>query len=155
MKFIWILICFIGIIGLSFFFYHAALTQSTYEGLPTVPCIDYTKPIVQNFSFTLSIQVDNKPYPLNPQIGHDYGNCLHDIFVDDSSGKVNVRANDNEQFTLGQFFDVWQKTFTPQQIFDLQTSSTHHIVVTVNGKTIDQYQNILLQPNQNIIVTYH
>ncbi|HSD98277.1 MAG TPA: hypothetical protein VLB73_01085 [Patescibacteria group bacterium] len=148
------LLCLVGIIGLSLLLYHTALTQSTYDGLPTVPCIDYTKPILQDFHVTLAIQINDKTLQLDPTIGQDYGNCLHDIFTNDSSGVVYVQSNDNQTFSLGQFFDVWKKTFTPQQIFSFQTSSSRHIEVLVNNQKIEAYRNIILKPNQHIIVMY-
>lgn len=154
MKALMILLCFAGIIILSGFFYHAALTQSDYVGLPTVPCIDDTKPVIQDFALTITITINGKPYALNPTIGHDYGDCLHDIFVNNASGTVYVKANDAERFTLGQFFDVWKRTFTPQQIFSYRVDSSHHIVVTVDGKGVEQYRDIILRPNQTIHISY-
>lgn len=154
MKIFLAFLCFIGILGCSVFFYHLALTQSDYVGLPTVPCLDYTKPVIQDFALTIIISINGKPYSLNPSLGHDYGNCLHDIFVNDASGKVFVKANDAEQFSLGQFFDVWKSTFTPQQIFSYQVGPSHHIVVTVNGKLVEEYRDIILQPNQTIHISY-
>lgn len=154
MKALLIFFCLVGVILLSALFYHAALTQSDYIGLPTVPCLDYTKPVVQNFALTITIHIRSEPYALSPTIGHDYGNCLHDIFVNDASGTVHIQANDAEQFTLGQFFDVWKKTFTQKQIFSHQVGKTHHIIVTVNGKEVTEYRNIILQPNQIIHIFY-
>lgn len=154
MKIAGALLCLICVVGLSLLLYHTALTQSTYDGLPTVPCIDYTKPILQDFHVTIAIQINGRSRQLDPTIGHDYGNCLHDIFTNDSSGVVYVQSNDNEQFSLGQFFDVWKKTFTPQQIFSFQTSSSHNIEVLVNNQRVEEYRNIILKPNQHILVIY-
>ena len=142
------------VIGGSFYFYHLAQTQPTYVGLPTVPCIDYTKPVVQSFQFSIQITIYGKNYPLEKNIGHDYGNCLHDIFTKDASGIVYVHANDTENFTLGQFFDVWKKTFSQKQIFSYQTNGTHKITVFVNGKEVSTYRSTPLTLNANILIRY-
>lgn len=154
MKKIFIFTGLIIVAAISAFLYNKAVTQSSYEGLPTIPCLDYTKPVVQDFSLTLKITINDNLYSINPNIGHDYGNCLHDIFVNDSSGKVYVKANSSDQFTLGQFFDVWHETFSQNQIFNYQTDLNHIIKVTVNGKTVDTYRDTPLKTNEVIEIIY-
>lgn len=154
MKYVWTFLCLCLLVGVSLYLYHAALTQSTYEGLPTVPCLDYTKPVVQNFTVTVSIEINEKKYPLDSTIGHDAGNCLHNIFTNDTSGIVYVKANDAEKFTLGQFFDVWHKVFTPQQIFSFPVNVQHSMDVIVDGKRVEDYRNVILIPQQTIQIIY-
>lgn len=154
MKFFTILLLFLLMIGASFLLYQKAIHMAAYEGLPTVPCIDTTQPIRQSFSFSLTIFILGKEKKLDPTIGHDNGNCLHDIFVTDASGTIFVQANDAQHFTLGQFFDVWKKTFSDEQIFSWQKDSKHAILVTVNGKSVDNYRSLILAPNQNIRISY-
>lgn len=154
MKIIWSTLSLLVVSILAFFLYHLALTQSSYVGLPTVPCIDYTKPIVTNFQFSVRIEINGKNYPLEKNIGHDYGNCLHDIFTTDTSGTVYVHANNNESFTLGQFFDVWKETFSQKQIFSYQANGTHKITVSVNGKEVSTYRSTPLTPDAHILIRY-
>jgi len=144
MKFLIIILIFIFILGSSLLLYNYSQIQSSYKGLPTVPCIDPTKPIVQNFSFFLKITINGIAIPLDSKIGHDYGNCLHDIFVNDPSGKVYVQANGNEIFTLGQFFDEWHKTFSQNKL----------LVVKVNGKPVNTYRETVFSPNEVMEVIF-
>lgn len=154
MKNLVIILIFILIFTASFFFYNSAKNVSSYKGLPTVACVDPTKQVVQNYSFFLKISINGMFLPLDSKIGHDYGNCLHDIFVNDSSGKVYVRANDNEIFTLGQFFDVWHKTFSNKQLFSYMTDDSHKISVTVDGIPVSTYRETVLSPNEFIEVIF-
>ena len=155
MKYLWIAICFFIALGLSAYFYSTALTQSTYVALPTVACIDNTQPIKQNFSLIIAIYISNKKYSLDPTIGHDYGDCLHSIFTNDNSGKVYIKANDTIPLTLGQFFDVWKKTFSKQQIFSYQVTTSHQIKVLVNNIPVNTYRETVLKPNQAITIIYN
>lgn len=148
---LFILLC-IGLLSVKL--YTEALHSSDYVGLPTVPCQDYTLPIKQNYSLTIKIMIINKPYPLTPTIGHDFGKCLHDIYTNDRSGKVFVRTNDTNTYTLGQFFDVWHVTFNKNQIFGYETDQTHHVEVFVNGHHVADYRSASLLPNEIIEVTY-
>lgn len=135
-------------------FYKQSTVQSAYNGLPTVPCIDTTQPISQSFSFHLSITILGKPYAIPSTLGYDYGKCLHTIYAKDGNGTIVVMANDMNTYTLGQVFDVWRKTFTPEQIMQYQVSTTHHIIVFVNGTQVDDYRNIPLKSGDDITISY-
>lgn len=150
--FIFILGCLI--ITCTILLYHLAINQSSYQGLQTVACLDPTKPIVESFTFSLQVEVHGKTYPLEKTIGHDYGNCLHEIYVNDGSGTVFVRANTQEQFTLGQFFDVWHKTFTSNQVLNYRVGNGHTLKVLLNNQPVSTYRDTLLQPNEHIEVIY-
>ena len=154
MKFLTIALGIFVVLGLSLFLYQMAQSQSTYQGLPTVACLDYTKPVVENFSFTINIKINGQNYPLGENIGHDSGNCLHDIFTNDPSGRVFIHSNDKETFTLGQFFDVWRETFSQKQIFGYQAINGGQIQVFVDGKAIDTYRDTVLLPNEVINIIY-
>ena len=154
MKYILILITFLFILFLGSVLYQKSLIQSSYNGLPTVACIDPTKSIVEKFSFNIQIFINGKNYPLSKNIGHDFGNCLHAIFVKDASGKVYINSNKKSVFTLGQFFDVWHETFSKTQIFNFIANDNHKIEVYVNSKLVNTYRNTLLFPNENIKIVY-
>lgn len=142
------------IVIVAFVLYKNSLHESTYFGLPTVPCFDTTLSIKQNYSITIKMLVDGKPYPLDATIGHDYGKCLHAIYVNDASGKIYVKANDTNMYTLGQFFDVWRKTFTNYQMGDYVTSSTKKIHVLINDKLAREknIRDIPLSANTTIVI---
>src|SRR6185437_11009315 len=127
MKRLFIIVLILCIAIGAWLLYQKSLIQPDYSGLPTVPCIDTTQPIKQSFTLHISIMINGKQYPLDKTIGHDYGKCLHDIYVNNASGLVYIMTNGNEQFTLGNFFDVWHKTYNKNQIFGYLTGPTHTI----------------------------
>lgn len=135
--------------------YQQSLVQSSYNGLPTVPCIDTTQPIRQSFTFHVSITIHGKPYIIPSSFGHDYGKCLHDIYVDDTSGTIHVETNGNEKFTLGDFFTVWHQTFDSHQIFSYQTNASNTLQVFVNGKPSTLYNHLPITPNADIHIVYN
>jgi hypothetical protein len=69
----------------------------------------------------------------------------------DTSGKIHVEGNTAEEVPLEVFFDVWGKHFDETGIFDYRDGS---IVMTVNGEVSLDYQNLLLEDSQNIVITY-
>jgi len=92
----------VAVVG-AVYLYRQADTQASFLGLPTVPCLDPTKPVLQNYTLTVSISVEGRPYPLLPAIGHDPGNCLRAIHTEDGSGRIYVETNDTNRYTLGNF----------------------------------------------------
>lgn len=148
------LVVIICIIYISFKLYTSALRNAEYVGLATVPCQDYTLQTKQNYSLNIRITINHKKYPLDNNIGHDFGKCLHDIYTNDTSGKVFVTSNNKNIHTLGQFFDVWHVTFTTKQIFGYQTDITHQLKVFVNGRDAENYRSIPLYSNILIDIIY-
>lgn len=142
------------VFSLSTFLYQRSLKKPLYEGLPTVACIDTTEPVATRFTFSLQISINGKTYPLDKTIGHDAGNCLHNIYVNDASGTVYVQSNDTKPFTLGQFFDEWHKPFSDTQILSYPTDKDHEIHVYVNDARVLTKRDTLLSPNTNIRVAY-
>lgn len=135
--------------------YGSAVHAPTYLGLQTVPCIDRTKPILQSYQFDIRIEENGQNVPVESTIGHDYGNCLHAIHTDDASGGVRIESNYADNLTLGQFFDVWKKTFNDHQMDNLMVGNGHNLKVTVNGQSyMTNLRSILLKPNEQISVIY-
>lgn len=150
MKKLLIIIPIVFILIASWVLYKNSLHLASYEGLTTVPCFDPTQPIKQNYSFSLSIVIDNKPYPLESQIGHDFGKCLHVLYTNDATGTVNVRANDINTYTLGQFFDVWHKTMNKNQLIQY----LGNVKVEVNGKPVQTIRDTVLSSGEQITIIY-
>lgn len=155
MKKKWLsLIPLFSILILTYFLCQKSITQATYQGLQTVPCINYTKSIAQDYSFHISISILGQNYPIPATLGHDYGQCLHEIFADDSSGKIYVKTNEKESFNLGHLFDVWHSTFNANQIFEHQTTNGRLIEVFLNGQKVKSDRQTLLLPNSDIKIIY-
>lgn len=147
-------ILFLLILFTAGFLYKQSLSESIYLGIPTVPCQDYTQPIRQQFTFSLSIHINGQPYPLDANIGHDFGKCLHALYTNDTSGKVYVAANDTNTYTLGQFFDVWRKTFNDAQIMQYPLTTKDTVEIFVNGQKVTTGRSTPLLPNEKIELIY-
>ncbi len=154
MKKLIIFLAFLAVIVLANWLYLKSQTSDQYLGIPAVPCQDYTKPVLQNFSLNIKISINGNPAPLAPSIGHDYGDCLRAIYTNDSSGTVYVKANTSQQYTLGDFFDVWRMIFNRTEVLNHNTSGGQHIEVTVDGQPVQTYENTVLKPNETINIVY-
>lgn len=80
--------------------------------------------------------------------------CMTSIHTHDDSGQLHIEASVKKDFTLGDFFAVWGKTFNKDQILDSGSNQKSLITVTVNGKVVDTYENTVLQDKDQINITY-
>src|SRR5438128_2581303 len=67
--------------------------------------------------------------------------CMHPLHTHDDTGTVHVESPEERDFTLGDFFAVWGKTFTKDQILDSKIDASHTITMLVDGSASDQYDN--------------
>lgn len=84
-------------------------------------------------------------------------NCQHPIHThkeDTDHTTIHIESPEQRDFTLGDFFAVWGKTFNQSQILDSQVDTLHGITMTVNGKPSSDYGNLILRDNDQIIIRY-
>ncbi|MDE1726777.1 MAG: hypothetical protein KGH89_05875 [Thaumarchaeota archaeon] len=58
----------------------------------------------------LDVFVDGKSYFVPEKIGIVNGTCSYWIHTTDNTGTINIEAPMNDNFTLGQLFDIWEAT---------------------------------------------
>ncbi len=143
-----------GVFILAVVSFRNAETQSSFLGLPTVPCFNPTESVTQNYTFHISISIDGSNYPLAGDIGHDPGNCLRVVHTEDASGLVYVQTNDHVTYTLQNFFQAWRKTFTVTQFDSYEAGNGHTLSVYLNGESEADIVNTPLLPNSTIEVVY-
>ncbi len=80
--------------------------------------------------------------------------CMHPLHTHDDTGTIHVESPIQRDFTLGDFFAVWKKTFNKGQILDSKADAGHEIVMTVDGSVSDQYENLILRDEQKIVIEY-
>ncbi len=80
--------------------------------------------------------------------------CMHPIHTHAATGKIHIESPVPRDFTLGDFFAVWGKTFNQNQILDSGVDASHTITVTVNGSPVDTYENTVLHDGDQIIISY-
>lgn len=97
------------------------------------------------------INGQNQVIPANVGI---IGNCLHPIHTHDDTGKIHVESPVKRDFTLADFFAVWNKPFSKNQVLDYKADSQHIIKETIDGKEVQDYENTILQDKQQIVISY-
>lgn len=106
-----------------------------------VPCLTPDIPLIQHIHPHLTIIVDGKNQIIPSDIGIT-SSCEKALHTHDDSGLIHIEAQDNRQYTLGDFFDVWEKAFPSDA------------KMTVNDKQNNEFRNLVLQDGQEIIIEY-
>jgi hypothetical protein len=112
---------------------------------------------VVRFAVHLDVIVDGRRVTVPAGIGVDARSRLvAALYTSDTSGIIHVGSDsDASVFTLGQFFDEWQVTLTPQHLGGLRSSRYDSVAVYLNGSRVPgQPGSVMLSPHQEIAVTY-
>ncbi|MBI4281017.1 hypothetical protein HY628_02360 [Candidatus Uhrbacteria bacterium] len=101
----------------------------------------------------LEITINGKPQDIPAEVGNDRG-CMRPMHMHDTSNTVHIESPVKRDFTLGQFFKIWEKPFSRDQIFDHRVDETHELAVTVNGYRMDTYENTVLRDKDVVLIEY-
>ena len=69
------------------------------------------------------------------------GNCFYWLHTHDESGKIHIEAPMLTDFTLGQFFDIWNKKLSNDQIFNYVANANNPLKVYINGTKVPDGTN--------------
>ena len=79
------------------------------------------------------------------------------LHTHDDSGIIHIESPATRNFTLGQFFDIWNKKFANTQILDNMVNSKNTLSVYVNGSKVNptvNYRDIKLSGHDEIAIVY-
>ncbi|MBI4087425.1 MAG: hypothetical protein HY434_01175 [Candidatus Liptonbacteria bacterium] len=86
-------------------------------------------------------------------VGVTFG-CMHPLHTHDDTGTIHVESPEKRDFTLGDFFAVLNKPFSREQVLDYKTDASHEIVMTVDGQASQEYENLVFQDGEQIVIEY-
>jgi hypothetical protein len=80
--------------------------------------------------------------------------CMRTIHTHTGDGVIHIEAPEAHDFTLGDFFAVWNQPFSATQILGNVADDTHKVTMTINGEVVDTYENTILRDKDQIVITY-
>lgn len=80
--------------------------------------------------------------------------CMTAIHTHGEKHILHVESPVQRDFTLGDFFAVWEKDFSSTKLLDNAVTETSEIVVTVNGALVNTFENTILRDKDKIVITY-
>jgi hypothetical protein len=104
----------------------------------------------------LDIFINGQPHTIPSQIGIT-GRCFYWLHTHDGSGIIHIESPAARDYTVGQFFDIWNKTSRNNQIFGDIANGKNTPTVYVNGNKVSagvNYKNIKLNAHDEIAIVY-
>jgi hypothetical protein len=145
-----VLIAIIGSIAIYYAREHAAAL--TIDGIGCNP-MEHT---VFHVHAHLDIIINDVYFLVPSQVGIP-SNCFYWLHTHDESGIVHIEAPMHRDFTLGQFFDIWNKKLSNDQIFNYVANANNPLTVYVNGTKVQDgtnYRDIKLNAHDEIAIVY-
>lgn len=104
----------------------------------------------------LDLFIHGKSVPVPAMIGVNVvERYISPIHTHDGSGEIHIESPTVQNFTLGQFFDIWGVRFTQKCVGGLCEDPQNSIRVFVNGQAeTGNPRRILLSDHQEIVVAY-
>ncbi|MBI4094485.1 MAG: hypothetical protein HY436_01615 [Candidatus Liptonbacteria bacterium] len=148
-TFVWVFVIVVVAIGLLG--YRSFFGGGEAEG--KVPCFNSALREAMHIHPQLKIRIDGRDQLIPANIGLDLA-CHRLIHTHDTTGVLHVESHVVKDFTLGEFFAVWEKPFSRTQILDNIADAEHEITMTVDGQPNQEYENLILKDQQQIVIEY-
>ena len=108
----------------------------------------------------LHIYVDGKKVPVPANIGIDQAAGIlsplhtHSVAPDNPEGIIHMEADQQYDFTLGQFMNVWGVKFSKDQIGSLRSKGDQKLQVYLNGQVVNDPVNAVMPEHGNVVIGY-
>ncbi len=108
-------------------------------------CVEHTG-VSYHIHPQIKIFVDEKPFMIPSGIGIEPG-CMRVIHTHDDLPKVHIESPRPFDFTLEDFFVIWNKPFQEDRILDYSFEDGYVFRFFEDGKEVYDPQNIVLKDN--------
>lgn len=99
----------------------------------------------------LKIVIDGEERTIPSEVGIAQG-CMRPIHTHDDTGMIHLEFPTTQEVRLGQFFQIWQQSFSQQQILDRTIGAEDVLRVTVNGEETSELENLVLHDKDDIVI---
>ncbi len=148
---------FIIILGLFAWGVYALVTASnSFDELPAAEInIGSHQNIALHIHSDLKILIDDEEFLIPANIGILPG-IMRPLHTHDSTGEIHIEGPYARDFTVGEFFQIWEQTFNSTCVFEYCTiPGVGEMEMFVNGEKSESYDNLILRDGQEITIEYH
>lgn len=148
----WIISSFLLIILIAvFYFIFKSVPSCSTDPINEINIGGHTN-LALHIHADLEILIDGNKEFIPANIGVSQ-NVMRPIHTHDSSGEVHIEGPCKREWTLGEFFEVWNKEFSSQRIFE-KTIENGELTMTVNGIPNTDFENYILKDGDKIVIEY-
>ncbi len=103
--------------------------------------------IHSHLSITMNGQ--DRPIPADTGVTAD---CLHPLHTHDATSIIHIESPRKEDFTLGDFMDVWKEDLTSNKVLDTTVDAQHQMKMFVDGKEVTTGRDTIFRDRQSIAI---
>ncbi|TLZ62793.1 MAG: hypothetical protein E6K13_05315 [Methanobacteriota archaeon] len=111
-------------------------------------CMQESPGFARHDHVLLSITITGVPQQVPMNIGVAPG-CMRPVHTHDTTGRIHVESSVAHEFTLADFFAVWNQPFSKERILGYTTDTSHTIVFRVDGLQNTQFEQWPFPHNTN------
>ena len=116
-------------------------------------CVEHNTKFSFRIYPRLRILIEGKEQPIPANIGVE-PNCMKPVHTYDETGTIHIEAKEPIGIPLGEFFRLWGKGFSRNQILDAVRDAEHEVVMLVNGSPSEEFGNLIMQSGQEIVIEH-
>lgn len=102
---------------------------------------------------TLAIYINGEQQVIPADIGVR-PTCMTALHTHTSDGILHVESPERRDFTLADFFAVWEQPFSRDEVLGYRADAQHRIRMTVNGEPVETYEDTVLYDHDQIVIYY-
>lgn len=129
--------------------------SSSPTAVDGIPC-ETSEQLAYHVHAHLTIFVNGQQVSVPAGIGIDEKvQCIYWLHTHDDSGVIHVESPTEQQYTLGQFFDIWGQALSPTQLLGNTAGAAHQVRAFVNGQPYSgDPRGITLGAHTDIVLEY-
>lgn len=101
----------------------------------------------------LSILVDGTEQVIPKGVGIASPTCIRPLHTHETDGVIHVEFEYQRDFTLAEFFKVWNQPYGADQVWNYKKDATHDLTLTVDGQPRNDW-SVILKDQQKIVINY-
>lgn len=101
----------------------------------------------------VDIYIENEKVTIPATIGIT-ATCMRPVHTHDETGQIHIEFPQVRDFRLADFFSNWGQPFSKDQIMDKKVDDQHQLLMTVDGKTSEAFENLTMADHQRIEIRY-
>ncbi|MSR86198.1 hypothetical protein EXS74_02285 [Candidatus Woesearchaeota archaeon] len=145
------------VICLALVYYIFTLAAQNSQNCATAPAAEIDvggdQNVVYHIHPQLNININGEDVVIPTNIGLTSG-IMRPLHTHDTTGEIHVESPCERDFVLGDFFDLWGKTFTSTCILDSCVDENHTLTMYVNGIESTEYRDLILKDKNEIEIIY-
>lgn len=103
----------------------------------------------------MNVYIDGKQVPVAENIGlSQTPRVMSALHTHDAAGIIHVEADAPRDVKLSEFFTIWGVKFSKEQIGAYRNTADKKVQVFANGKPVDDPENYVIKPKDQINVGY-